>query len=551
MTKEEFLTMVETELAKMEKEYSLASQKVDYFRAINPSGKELQDALYECKRISGTCAMLRSLVALPAYARIQAMSDIEIEEYKKEKIEELELEIKKIEDREKECKEELARLKAEQEHLIASFNKLSGSEKELAVKRGQEIQTEISRYNSDLSWGIFTSLKREIEEIRAKQEQIRAKTSEEIKKELASEIDKGSNLARSIENTSTIGAPVELLASVASDPQKTQEMANLLKYYKELSAKAETIKSKMYLPYRVPNKLVLYLNISSGYDKATDLVSDPDRLIEIVERFEATFEQEKAKFMEQFTEQKLSKLLDRKPHSTEVDMAFLKQHSDKIVSVSLEYLQSIVEQRDKLSKKIIKTESTKQKINSLNYEIEQLQETIYTEITDWYRYYNKDILGLRDSVHLYSDISGLRRSLDSMKDDINQSEQALTMVKARIQAAKKEIEQQRSNIEARKEETAKRIRSLGGDKFEQTDMPYASDRADYNVDQIVSAHNSVYQRDVVDRVQQEAQNQANTKEAELRGITIEELLQMKAQALQGRSMASTEEEISHGTGFKR
>ena len=48
---------------------------------------------------------------------------------------------------------------------------------------------------------------------------------------------------------------------------------------------------------------------------------------------------------------------------------------------------------------------------------------------------------------------------------------------------------------------------------------------------------------------QEAQNQADIREAELRGITVGQLLQMRqqAQAMAGESMVGTaEEEVSHG-----
>ena len=59
----------------------------------------------------------------------------------------------------------------------------------------------------------------------------------------------------------------------------------------------------------------------------------------------------------------------------------------------------------------------------------------------------------------------------------------------------------------------------------------------------------VYQKDVVDRVQQEAQNQADIREAELRGITIKQLLQMRqeAQAMVDESIIeANEESVSHG-----
>ena len=83
MTKEEFTSMLNTELESLEKEYQLATQRVGFFRTVNFRDKEFQEAEYQLKMVRQKVEALRSLVTLPAYARIQAMSDAEIEEYKK------------------------------------------------------------------------------------------------------------------------------------------------------------------------------------------------------------------------------------------------------------------------------------------------------------------------------------------------------------------------------------------------------------------------------------------------------------------------------------
>ena len=188
MTKDEFLSMLSGELENLEKDYRTAIQRVDYFRQVNSRGKEYQEAEYQLKLVQQKINVLRRIVALPAYARIQAMSDAEIEEYKKDKVEELELRIKEIESREEQAKAKLSQLKAEQEQLMAQFGSLSGSERDRAIYRGQQLSTEISRYDVNNQWGVFASLKRKIEEVRKLQEQIKAVTSQEIKQQLSSEI---------------------------------------------------------------------------------------------------------------------------------------------------------------------------------------------------------------------------------------------------------------------------------------------------------------------------------------------------------------------------
>jgi hypothetical protein len=552
MTKEEFLSMLNTELENLEKDYQTARQRVEYFRAVNSRGKEFQEAEYQLKMVQQKVNALRRLVTLPAYARIQAMSDAEIEEYKKGKIKELELKIKEIQAREEQEKAKLSQLKAEQDQLMAQFGSLSRSERDRAIYRGQQLTAEISRYDVNNQWGVFAEIKREIDEVRKQQEQIKAMTSQEIKQQLSSEMKESHDLAQTIEWTrNPIDASTELEASVASDPEKAQQMANLLTYYGRLSDEQSQIKGRMYLAYGLPKVLEKKLTeYSYYYISRTNEVHNPDKLMESVQEFEGSFEQAKASFNEQFTEQKLSKLVGREygMDSSEVDMGFLQQHTDKLGDGELDHLQSLVEQRNKLSKKIFKTRDTKWEIENLNNRIKQEQSKIYKEIIGWYESQSKDLLGISYGVQFYS-LEALQDSLKRCKEDIGRSEQAITEVKERIQKAKAEMEQQKQSYETRKTETAQQIRALGGERHKETDIPYASERADYNLNQIANAQNRVYQRDVVDRVQQEAQNQADVREAELRGITVEQLLQMRqqAQAMVDESMVETaEEEVSHG-----
>ncbi len=547
MTKEEFLSMLNTELENLEKDYQLVRQKVEYFREVNFGGKEFQEAEYQLKMVLQKINALQRLVTLPAYARIQAMSDAEIEDYKKGKIEELELKIKEIQARKKQEKAKLSQLKAEQDQLMAQFGSLSGSERDRAIYRGQQLNAEISRYDVNNQWGVFATIKREIDEVRKQQEQIKAMTSQEIKQQLSSEIKESYNLAQTVEWTrKPIDASTELEASVASDPEKAQKMANLLTYYRRLSDEQSQIKGRMNLVCRLPKVLENRLTENSYYyNSRTNEVNNPDKLMEIVQEFEGSFEQAKTSFNEQFTEQKLSKLVGREygMDSSKVDMGFLQQHTDKLGNGELDLLQSLIEQRNKLSKKILKTKDTKWEIENLNNRIKQEQSRIYKEIIGWYESQSKGLLGISYGVQFYS-LEALQDSLKRCKEDIGRSEQAITELKENIQKVKAEIEQQKQNYETRKTETARQIRALGGEKHKETDIPYASDRAEYNLDHIASAQTRVYQRDVVDRVQQEAQNQADIREAELRGITVEQLLQMRQQT---QAMVETaEEEVSHG-----
>lgn len=550
MTKDEFLSMLSDELEILEQEYRAADQRADYFREINLMGKEFQEANYQRQIVGNKVNSLRRLVNLPAYVRIQAMSDAEIAEYKKGKVEELELKVKEIESREKQERAKLYQLKAEREKLISQFGTLSGSERDSAVYRGQQLSTEIDRYETNSQWGVFAKLKKEIEEVRKQQEQIKTKTSQEIKEELCSEIKESRDFAQSIEYfQNPLDASTELQASVASDPEKAQLMANLLTYYRGLSDDQSQIKDSidldLYLPRELRRRLTQYMSYNSGYVG----VKGTDKLIEIVEEFEGSFEQAKASFMEQFTEQKLSKLvgIEYGMNNSEVDMDFLQQHADKLGDGELENLQILVERRNKLSKKIFKTRNIKREIGDLNNKISQEQSRICQDIIGWYQIQSQDFLvSTWYGVDFYS-LESLKRSLEKRREDISRSQETINGLKKQIQQVKEKMEQRRQDYETKKEAVAQQIRDLGGKKYEDTRIPYASEQSNWNLENIANSLNVVYQREVMNRVQQEAQNQADIREAELRGITVEQLLQTRQQAMLEESTTETiEEEVSHG-----
>lgn len=109
-----------------------------------------------------------------------------------------------------------------------------------------------------------------------------------------------------------------------------------------------------------------------------------------------------------------------------------------------------------------------------------------------------------------------------------------------------EIRQGKSNDESKKEELAKQIKNFNG----KTEIELPSEFADeyeHNLKHIITSAQSVYRSDFINRVKQEAQNQADIEEARLRGLTVEQLKEMKQQLMaNGSTVENAEEEMSHG-----
>lgn len=545
MTKDEFLSMLDKEIDKLSDEYSKISATVQYYKETNYGGRELKEAEFQISMIQHKISMLRQIIALPAYARIQAMSDVEIEEYKKGKIDELELKIKEVQSREEIERSTLDQLKAERDRLIAQYGTLSADERESLITKGQQLNTQILSYD-----GKFATNQKEISELKKEQEQIKNMTSLDIKQKLSSEIKEKDQLVYILKHASEpIEASTELLASVASDPIKAQKMAQLLSSYKVISNNQEEVSGYLSLGFGLPSALVDKLTrYHKYYQESTGYVYDPDKLMEFVQEFEKSFEQEKASFNEQFTEEKLLKLVGREygVDSSEVDMGFLQQHTDKVEAARLEYLKSLVEQKNNLSNKFFKSKNTKSQIEYLNNTIKQELSEIYRQIIGWYQSQSRAVLGLHSNVVFYSK-EALQDSLKRCESDITDAEKSIDEVKAKILSAKAEMERRRQMYETSKLDIVKEIRALGGDKYKDTDIPYADTDEGYNLSAIRASNGMIYQRDFIDKVQQEAQNQADRveadiKEAESKGITLEELLKKREE-----TKAMVDEAVSEST----
>lgn len=542
MTKDEFLSMISSELEILKKEYQSAKQRAEYFRLIDHQAKEYREAFYQFKVVSEKIHMIEDLVSLPAYARIQAMSDAEVEEYKKDKTEELKLKIKEIESKEQQAKEKLSLLKSEQEELIAQFGSLTGSKRDENILRGKQLAKELYEYDADNQFGIFAKLKKELEEVKKQQEKIETMTQQEVRQQLSSEIKFVDKIAKEVELTKK---SIDASKIKSLDPQKALSMTDLTKSYYKLVDKQTHVKNVVTIDQtRLPYALIEKIGMSSHYDRYLGTqVIDPEVLMEKVQKFEDDFE----KVCAQFTKEKLFKLVDKRGiDSIEVDIDFLQQHADKLRTESeLSSLQDSIKERNKLSKKTFKTKDVKHRIENLNYMIREAQRKAYEEIILWYIYRSREFLKVSISFDAFSS-NQFKYTFEKFEESFGEIRHIISELKEKIQKVKSETKKQIEQYEEEKNDIIKQIRELGGERYEKIVTP--SDNID-SLELIAFDKAIAYENDVVDKVQQEAQKQADIKEAELRGITVEQLLQMRQQAqsvTDEPAIETGEEEVSHG-----
>ena len=538
MTKEEFLSMVDKEIDNLEQEKeAYASKLIDYETEKGKSSQFMTDDP-EWKRINYLREVVdRKIFYLnehlhqPAYERVQVMSDLEIEKYKQTKIEGLELEIKEIEVQRKEAEEELKKLTEEQSKLIMKGENLTQNEE----IRKTELLIQIDGLTKK-----FAEFENEMQNDRNRKEQIKGMSSEEVKKQMISKIN-GNYQRKAAQKPSSEFE--KLQAEVAKDPEKAQQMARLMTRYAKLNEQQVRVQMDLPILKNMDSKSSqIAKNIMSrnGYQRLInpDNENDFKKGIEVINRVEKGFEQAKKEFETQFTEEKLSKITRTweerhdKTDNYEVDVEFLKLHQDKIPKNEFNLLMDRIETRKRLQKKLIKTKKTKNDIDTCNYHIQNEQERIYREIEDWYRdkLDSWECYGMNSKISFF-DPEDLAAELESCKGRFGKIEQEFVDLKKGFEEAQKKAAQHNKGLEDRKNELAQQMETLGDGMYKDTikEQQYMSTDVEQNLKEIQSQSGFVYSEEMMNKVQQEAQKQADTREAQLREIPVEQLLQNRQQ----------------------
>lgn len=519
MTKEEFLKIVDNELERLENDSVNFNQLLEQLKRENRYGNEFKNITYQLSVINREISMLKNLLQLPAYSRIQAMSDVEIEEYKRNKIAELELKIQELDSQQKQEESNFTQLQAEMEQIKKQLGSTVEIEREKALYQSQQLQTEMLKYNSKGPFNIFAVINRKIEQLKQQQEQIRNKSYQEIKDEIASSIKESNYFTKITDKASSYNMDVteELLLAVASNPDKARQMANLLTNYRGLIDEQRHVVGKLPLLSGLPQSLqkLVAQNINF-YNFRTMELFQPDKLLEMVNEFEESFNLCKDSFINQFTASKLSKLVGKEfgVDSTEVDFDFLQLHNDKLGVGQLENLKSLVAQRDLLTKKVFKTRETKMEIERLNAIIIKQQSLFYRQIIGWYQSQSNTILGLNYQLS-FSSLEQLQLDLNNAVNNINNSQQAIAEFKKRIIAVQQEMKDKLQSYEPLKNDVASQIRNLAGPKFDNVEIPYPSHTYEGNIDKIIEILISFKQNELVNRVQAESHNQVVKAENEI------------------------------------
>ena len=483
MTKEEFLSIVTKELEELKKELARAEQDYKISNTIveksnNPDlnaqeAKNADEAIRRIKVIKSKIAVLEKIVGIPAYIRIQAATDSEIEDYRQHKLskltEEIELENKTLEGLKKDLEENKKKYK-DLRNTIASEDLIND---EITERLGA-ISTEEIKIKEKIS-----ICENRIKALTKEKEKLSKKECNEIRQDLCSRLANKESITIEINNydKKKITPLTELFAALAisfEDKKKAEKILEILDEYRNQINKVN--RETCYIDTRgFPYFITDYVG-EANYEARLWNLDEADERIAYVKNH---YNDDEKIIREHFTREKLQGLATVDYDSPDVDFDFLNLHKDKFSDEELNKLRMLVQERNKMG-----IFTSKDKKHSKEIEIRVLKEKIYSKIKAWYA-------NLSDTVYtdntVYTDktghisfifISTIRLfKQETFEDEMKKIEDKLYYNKTKIDEFKEYLTQQRKTLmskqapyKQKKQELILELRKLAPDFKTEEDL---------------------------------------------------------------------------------
>ena len=406
MNKEEFYNIVHTELDKLLEEKKKVLEVLNYYDVINDDGSYDNDYFYheqrkqpeyKLKLCEAKIEKVKELLGYPLYVRISSMSDLELEEYKKQSIEEL---VSKINELKKEIEyeeNEINELKNRQKQIISKLSSTSDKEREEARIEAKEIFRALKDYNRPSVEGTFEE---QIQELEKQIELLNTKTPDEIRNELLSRVPNNGIHINTATRYNDDYSNFVAVADTAEDYDKTEKIIDLtLKKENIKQDSSNRINSSN--DYQEINSIIDKLPESFKYGLSLNLNKyklDKDtihKFLNDIYKFEKKCQKVEENFVDNFCinndgtgiNEDIFSLINKKQYLTDtvIPLNFFSKYEDKILSYDYANLVALFREKDELSKKVYaKFGNTKTKIQKLEQDILNLENRIFYDIRNSY-----------------------------------------------------------------------------------------------------------------------------------------------------------------------
>lgn len=497
MTKEEFLTMFEREMAELQDQVTALDDRISEHESKRQKTEEDVRIIAEATRERGLLRdrwnSLNNMVGLPAYARIKTMTPEELGAYNQEKIAEFQPRIDEIAAREREARELKTVLEARlRESITKSVTAETPEAKREALRDRNYFQSELNRYDEKTGY-VFQAIARDRESLQFEIDAIATRTPEEIRRSLAEKTGNPAYYEMILTNGIDVSKGAEMLAQFANDPEKADKMARMVANYgaqRDLMMQSP-VRTTLFVsnPYQLPEDLRNLVALHTDKQKNAFIHTVEDRsILEMVVRdYERRFKEAKNTLLyEELTPEKISFLVGHEyieydnGNKRVPTLEEIRQHESKIQTpFAYEHLKDLTERRDKLAKKIIKTSRVKSELAIYNMQIERFSDEICCEIINWYKNKYTSLLGIKNGLD-FSSVESLQESLGAVGRDIAHSEEAISELKENVAKARSQLQAEKLHRQEVLDQLRENIVSYAGEEYK--DVRFYTGKEKENVD---------------------------------------------------------------------
>lgn len=369
MNKEEFLDLFSSTLSDLRKRVSDISSQIEYYTRLSGNSTEFESEIAslesEKEKYNMYIEALKDMTTYPLYARIMTMSERELNEYKKEKIDELKKHLNTITSELQLKQANLAELKNEMDIISKRFMNMSEEEKNGSLLRGEKIRETISVLSSSQ----IPSLEEEIQKKMREIEILNSSDIEQIRNEKLVALRSYDKTKEEIKNREKLVFN-SVLRKISDDSKKVSRAMELFEEYGQIE------KSKV-----IAN--IPWLRGDYFYGDITNDYAIQKMRKEIEEKEEKLSETES--FVNEYTRDKIIPLFSGTfLGSYNINLAFFNLHQNKISPETYEHLSSLIEERDSIKVGFFNKKKQNERINELNHDIAVTSEKLYSQILAWY-----------------------------------------------------------------------------------------------------------------------------------------------------------------------
>lgn len=519
MFEKDFIFIMYDSYEKLVNQKKELKSKKKFYEQTDSKNSELKNIEYQLMILDDQIKITKEVIDFPRYARIKAMSDAEVENYQQEKINIFKVLIDELSFKIKKTRKNKINLKLEQNDCALRYAANDDEdEKKEFIKKGLDIKKAIDECDQ--------KIQKYNEQIEKYNEQKTALNNSSLS-ELKNELLKNSNFdADKLTDLISTVPFLKILSSVAGDYEKSKELSDLLiQYNKQCNIYAtidlEKISSiiEKYTPELLFDEENAYKNIHILYNCIRDK--------------KETLKEKETFFNSIYTKDKLMRLVDAKDGKVDINDTFVMQFADAFSDENeldrckeLEDLKENLIEKSKIKHNFLFRKIINSQIEDIDNEINDLKEIIFNKILSFYilksNEYGLESPSFNDYNSIDTFLTSAKKYFDEQYNIFNEELNLLKLVHDDYIINGQKIKNERENL-------LKNINDLTGEnvKLNDIDLSLISDSVEDNL-KLISLSSALYYRVyIMDVIYHQATDLANVKEAELKGITIEELLKQK------------------------